>query len=158
MMPAMAERLHTFDELVAFLNEKKVPHRADASAQAVELATAPPALPQSVILRWDTKVPFLQVMQPITNPIADDRVREIEAAVCRLNDIAMIPGYGFSYAMKVVYYRFAAPRYDNEIGTDTLDRAVGLVVAQAAQVAPAIMKVIEGAPGDKVLSFISGNS
>jgi len=158
MMRAMTQRLHSFEELVAFLNEKKVPHRADATAQAIELATAPPALPQPVILRWDTKVPFLQVMQPISNPVGDDRIRDLEAAVCRLNDIAMIPGYGFSYAMKVVYYRFAAPRYDNEIGTDTLDRAIGLVVAQAAQVAPAIMKIVEGAQGDTVLSLITGKT
>jgi hypothetical protein len=158
MMPAMSQRLRSFEDLVAFLNEKKIPHRGDASMQAVELGTAPPALPQSVILRWDTKVPFLQIMQPITNPVPDERVHELEAAVCRLNDIAMIPGYGYSYGTKVVYYRFAAPRYDNEIGTDTLDRAIGLVISQAAQVEPAIKKVVEGAPGANVLELVKAIS
>src|SRR5262245_15509535 len=154
----MSQALRTFEELVAYLDSKKIPYRGDPSAHGIELATAPPALPYSVVLRWDTKVPFIQIMQQITAPIGDDRVREIESAVVRLNDIAMIPGYGYSYGTKVVYYRFAAPRYNDQIGADVLDRAVGLVVSQAKQVEAAIRKVLEGAPGEKVLSFVAGNN
>ncbi len=154
----MTTRLRSLDDLAAYLDSKKVPYRGDKSVGVIELATAPPALPYTVVLRWDTKVPFLQVMQPITGAVPPDRVRELESAIVRLNDVAMIPGYGYSYQLNIVYYRFAAPRYDNEIGADTLERAIMLVCGQAAQVEPAIKKVVEGATGDKVLSFVTASN
>ena len=154
----MSQRLRSFDDLTAFLDSKKVPYRGDKNAGVIELATAPPALPYSVVVRWDTKVPFIQVMQPLTTPVPADRVKDLESAIVRLNDIAMIPGYGYSYQLNVVYYRFAAPRYDNEIGSDTLDRAIGLVISQAAQVEPAIKKIVGGESGEKVLSFVGASN
>ncbi len=148
-------QLRSYDELVAFLEAQKIPHKVDAANHAVLVATPPPALPGGAIVRWETKIPYLQIIQQITAPVPDERVRELETAISHINDTAMIPGYGFSYAGKVVYYRLSVPIYDGSISSDSLDRAITAVLNNAAQLEPALKKVVEGAAGASVLSYLT---
>ena len=150
-------QLRSYDELVAFLVAQKIPHKADAANHAVQIATQPPALPGPAFVRWETKIPYLQIMQQITGPVSDERVREIETAISHVNDTAMIPGYGFSYTGKVAYYRLSVPVYDGSISSESLDRAITAVLNNAAQLEPALKKVVEGAAGAGVLSYLTRN-
>jgi len=49
-------QLRSFDDLVAFLVKQKVSHQVDAANQLVQLATKLPALPYTVIIRWEQDV------------------------------------------------------------------------------------------------------
>jgi hypothetical protein len=151
----MSERLKSVDDLVAFLEKGGVPHQVDKANGIVQVATRPPALPLPVIVRFESKIPYINIIQQMSKPIPDERVREVESAISHVNDVAMIPGYGYSYANKVAYYRLAIPFYDGEITADSLDKAITAVLNNAKQLAGALEKVIEGAPGADILSSLA---
>jgi hypothetical protein len=151
----MSETLKTLDDLINFLGKSGVPHQADTANGVVQIATRPPALQVPVIVRWESKIPYINIIQQMSNPVPDDRVREIETAVNHINDVAMIPGYGYSYANKVVYYRLAIPVYEGAISSDALDKAITAVLNNAKQLEQALKKVIEGADGAHVLSALA---
>jgi hypothetical protein len=151
----MSQVLRSFEDLVAFLVKQEIPHQVDAPDHAVQVATKPPALPNVVFVRWEQQIPYLQVMQQLAGPVPDDRVREVETALAHVNDVAMIPGYGYSYETKVIYYRLSVPIYDGEISSDALDRAMTTVLNNALQLAPALRKVVEGSPGAGVFGYMA---
>jgi hypothetical protein len=147
-------QLRSFEDLVAFLVKQEIPHQVDTANFAVQVATNPPALPGVVFVRWEQQIPYIQVMQQLTSTVPDDRVREVETALAHVNDVAMIPGYGYSYETKVIYYRLAVPIYDGQISSDALDHAMTTVLNNALQLAPALRKVVEGSPGAGVFTYL----
>ena len=151
----MSERLKSVDDLVAFLVKGGVPHQVDKPNGIVQVATRPPALPIPVIVRFETKIPYINIIQQMSKPIPDDRIHEVETAISRVNDVAMIPGYGYSYANKVAYYRLTIPFYDGEITSDSLDKAMTAVLNNAKQLAAPLEKVIEGAPGADIFKSLA---
>jgi hypothetical protein len=155
--PRMSQTLRSFEDLVAFLVKQDIPHQVDAANFAVQVSTTPPALPSAVFVRWEQKIPYVQLMQQLSGPVPDARLREVETALAHVNDVAMIAGYGYSYQAKVIYYRLSVPIYDGEISSDSLDRAMTAVLNNAVQLAPALVKVVEGSPGADVLAHLSGN-
>jgi len=151
----MSQHLASFEDLVAYLVKQGVPHQVDAANRAVQVATKPPALPSVVFVRWEQAIPYVQVIQQITSgQVPDGRLREVETALARVNDVAMIPGYGFSYQTKVIYYRLAVPIYDGGITADSLDQAMTTVLNNALQLQPALQKVVDGAPGASVFDYM----
>ena len=152
----MSERLKSVEDLAAFLVKNGVPHQLDKEHHICQVATRPPAIPMPVIVRWETEIPYINIIQQMSGPIPDERIAEIEAAVAHINDVAMIPGFGYSYANKVAYYRLTVPVYDGDISTDSLDKAITAVLNNAKQLSGAVQKVIEGAlPGKDVLSSLA---
>jgi hypothetical protein len=155
MMPAMAE-LRSFQDLVGFLEKEKIPHTVDAQNFAVQIPAKAPAIPANVFVRWEQTIPYLQVMQQMSPPIPEDRIRELEVAVSRVNDVAMIPGYGFSYASKVLYYRLCVPVFDG-ISSDSLDKVITAVLNNAVQLQAAFRRVVEGGEGKSVLDYLKSS-
>ncbi len=151
----MSERLKSVEDLAAFLGKNGVPHQLDKEHHIVQIATRPPAIAVPVIVRWETEIPYINLIQQMSGPIPDERKAEIEAAVSHINDVAMIPGFGYSYANKVAYYRLAVPVYEGDISTDSLDKAITAVMNNAKQLEAAIKTVIDGAPGATVLSALA---
>jgi hypothetical protein len=148
------QRLASFEDLIAFLTKSGIPHHVDAADHAVEVSTTPPALAAPVIVRWEPAIPYIQIIQELTNRVPDDRVRDLEAALARVNDVAMIAGYQFSYQTRVVYYRLTVPIYDGGIASDALDHAMTAVLNNAVQLEPAIAKVVAGTPGENILELL----
>jgi hypothetical protein len=155
IVPRMSQRLGSYDDLVAFLVAQKIPHEADPANHAVQIATSAPALPGTAFVRWETSIPFLTIMQQMSGEVPEGRVREVETALCHVNDVAMIPGYGYTYQGKVIYYRFAVPLFGGEITSDDLDRALTVVLNNAVQLEPAFKKVLEGGDGAGVLGYLA---
>jgi hypothetical protein len=151
----MSEALKTADDLAALLAKNGVPHQLDKANGVVQIATRPPALPIPVIVRFETKIPYINIIQQMTGPIPEDRTREIETAISHVNDVAMIPGYGYSYANKVAYYRLAVPYYSGAVDSDDLDKAMTAVLNNAKQLEQALKKVIEGGAGANILSSLA---
>jgi len=151
----MSERLKSADDLAALLAKNGVPHQLDKENGVVQVATRPPALPVPVIVRFESKIPYINIIQQMSGPIPEDRTREIETAIAHINDVAMIPGYGYSYANKVIYYRNAVPVFGGSIDSDDLDKALTAVLNNAKQLEQALKKVIEGAAGANVLSALA---
>jgi len=81
-------------------------------------------------------------------------VHELEIALAHVNNVAMIGCYGLSYQTKLIYYRFTIPIYDGEISSDSLDRAKTTVLNNAVQLEPAFIRVVDGSPGEDVLSYM----
>ncbi len=150
----MDQPLRSFDDLVKFLDGKQIPHRVDAENHVVQLAVGPPALPAPVFVRWESKIPYIQIMQQMSQPIPEPRLRDVEVACTRVNDAASLPGFGVNYATHVIYYRIAAPVYDGQLSPDMLDRSITAVLNNAAQLAPAFKAVIDGGDGASVLSHV----
>lgn len=150
-------RLRSYNDLIAFLVDENIAHRANPASFTVQIATTPPVLPGVAFVRWVEKVPFVQVMQPIVTSVPEDRIHDVETAISHINDEAMTPGYGFSYEDRFIYYRVSLPIYDGEISSDVLQRAVTAVLDNARQLEPAFKKVVDGAPGASVLDYLVHN-
>jgi len=152
-----ARRLRSFNDLRALLVEKNVAHRANPASFTVQIATQPPALPGVAFLRWVEKVPFVQVMQQIVTSVPEDRIRDVEIAISHINDEAIMPGYGFSYEERFIYYRLSVPIYNGEISSDVVERAITAVLDNALQLEPALKKIVDGAAGASVLDYVAHN-
>jgi len=152
-----ARRLRSYTDLIAFLVEKNVAHRANPASFTVQIPTVPPALPGVAFVRWVEKVPFVQVMQQIVTSVPEDRIRDVEIAISHINDEAAMPGYGFSYEERFIYYRLSVPIDDGEISSHVLNRAVTAVLDNAAQLEPALKRVVDGAAGASVLDDVAHN-
>ena len=150
-----ARQLCSYNDLVAFLVETNVTHRANPASFTVQIATQPPALPGVAFVRWVEKVPLVQVMQEIVTSVPEDRIRDVEIAISRINDEAIMPGYGFSYEERFVYYRLSVPIHNGGISSDVLQRSVSAVLDNALQLEPALKKIVDGAAGASVLDSVS---
>jgi hypothetical protein len=146
-----ARQLRSYNDLIAFLVENNVAHRANPASFTVQIATRPPALPGVAFVRWVEKVRFVQVMQQIVTSVPEDRIRDVEIAISHVNDEAIMPGYGFSYEERFVYYRLSVPVYNGEISSEVLERAVTAVLDNALQLEPALKKIVDGAADASVL-------
>lgn len=152
----MSERLKSVEDLAAFLVKNGVPHQLDKEHNICQVATRPPAIPMPVIVRWETDLPYINIIQQMSGPVGGEREPEIEAAVAHINDVARIPGFGYSYANKVAYYRLAIPIYEGDISSDSLDKAITAVLNNAKQLAGALQRVIEGGlAGKDVLTALA---
>lgn len=146
--------LRSYDDLVAFLVANEITHATDPARFAVEIASAARSLPGGTVVRWEQTIPYIQVMQQMSGPVPEDRVREIETAISHINDVAKIPGYGYSYLGRAIYYRLCVPMYDGEISSESLHRAITAVLNNALQLQPALEHVVAGASGASVLEYL----
>jgi hypothetical protein len=153
-----ARHLRSYDDLVAFLVANEITHAADPASFTVEIASRVPAVPSGLLVRWEQKIPYIQVIKEIVGPVPQDRVREVETALSHVNDVAMIPGYGYSYQARAIYYRLSVPIYDGDISTDAIDRAITVVLNNSLQLEPALRKVVEGASGANVLDDLAAHN
>lgn len=143
--------LTKFEQLVAFLNENKFPHKVDVAQQVVELPSNAAPLPGNLYVKWEKTVPFLQVIHFMIEDVPEDRVRELETAIVRLNNLLEVGGFGFDHATRRLYCRLTAPAFPNDgIDPVTLNQLGTGCVRNAREFYDALRAVVDGMPGDQI--------
>jgi hypothetical protein len=146
------EHLTSFDDLVAWLDQSKVQYRVDKATQIAEvLVDGPPPLTGSLWLKWGS--PYVQVDHPFVLDVPEDRVRAIETAIVRANNIIAMPGLGFDYERRAVHMRVAIPMYDDGMAEPSFKAQVFAALANAKDFVAAFKAIADGKPGEQVMQL-----
>jgi hypothetical protein len=127
--------LTSFQDLTDYLRLEGVTHNCDAAAQVVELATPV----GTMLLRWDAKLPLVQIIQVAMVDVPDDKVGPVGQALAHINHVAPIAGFGLDPDRRFVYFRTTVLR-DEQDHVPVLDfaRAVRAAVGSAHDALPLI--------------------
>lgn len=144
-------RLTKFDDLIEYLKENNVPHKAEPAEQGVEVGVSgPQGDAGSVYIRWEKDLPYVQVIYPFIGDVPDARVPDIESAIVRVNNVIKLPGFGYEHGNKLIYMRLVVQLYDGSIGATAFQRQVLAVIQNAKEFVGAFQDVVNGAPGKDV--------
>ena len=146
-------RLTKFDDLLAYLRENNVPHKADPAGLSVELPLATPANAGSVYVRWEKDLPYVQVIYPFVGEVPDARVPDVESAIVRVNNTIKLPGFGYEHGNHIIYMRLCVQLYDEGISATSFQRQVFAVLQNANEFVGAFRDVVAGASGKDVLDL-----
>ena len=144
--------LTSFDDLVAFLDANKFPHKLDRAGQVVELPTNDPNLPGNLYLRWDKQLPFIQLIQFVIHDVPAARIADLCRAIVMLNNKIEFPGFGFDDENRRLYNRTVVPVVPS-IDPMLLNRLGQGCVKQAQAFAPAFKAVVGGKAGTDILAL-----
>ena len=148
------ETLKTFSDLLGFLAEKRVPHQADMGAQLIEMPAKLPPLDDVLYVRWERRLPYLQIVQPVVRNVFSDRTDDVLEALCRLNDNLPCATFGLEYERRFIYLRRCLPVYEEGILATWFEREIGIVVAIARDLVRPLGQVVAGAPGARVIELM----
>jgi len=140
-------RLTKFDDLLAYLRENNVPHKADPDGVELGLANS------VVYVRWEKALPYVQIIHPFIANVPAEREREIEIALCRANATIKLPGLGYDHQNHILYMRLCMQLYETGVTPATFQRQVFGVLENAKQFFPVFRDIIAGAPGDSVFDL-----
>lgn len=146
------ERLTKFEDLVAYLTESKIPHRADAEHLAVQLPVDNPPNAGAVFVRWERGLPYVQVIYAFLE-VPPARIQAIESAICRANNSIKLPGFGFEYDSRYIYMRLAVQLYDGGIPAESFRRMVLAVLENARELVEGFRGVVNGAEPERVVEL-----
>ncbi len=140
-------RLTKNEDLLASLTEGGIPHKDDGQG-GIEMR-APNG--DMIYLRWERGLPYIQVIYPFIAGVPDDRIRDVESAICRVNNVIKLPGFGFAEDHRLIYMRLCVQLEDDGgIGAAAFARQVGAVFQNASEFAAAFRDVVAGAPGKDI--------
>jgi hypothetical protein len=146
-------RLTQFSDLVEYLAENNVPHKSDPAHQVVELPVTSPPLAGMLYIRWEKKLPYVQIIHPFVANVPENRISEVETALCRANTIIPLPGLGFEYEKRFVYMRLCVPMYDEGMLATSFQRQVIGVLQNAKDFIAAFRDIVAGSPGTEVMAL-----
>ncbi len=142
-------RISSFADLLTLLDEQGTPYRKDADKQTVEL----PAPAGSLVIRWEKRLPYVQIIQVMVWNVPPERRAEVEHAICRANNTIALPGFGFECDKGFVYMRLCVPMYEEGMLAQSFRRLIASVMSNARQFTVPFQRVVEGEPGAKILQL-----
>ena len=147
--------VHTFEELVKYLTDNKIGFAHDAETQSLELPSqASPPLIGNLYIRWEKQVPFIQIIHFMAEDVPEDRTRELETAIVRLDNSFEIGGFGFDHANRRLYCRLTIPAFPADgINPDTINQVGNGITRVAVEFIDVFKDVINGKPGDQVIEI-----
>jgi hypothetical protein len=146
--------LTSFDDLANLLARDKTNHRLDREAQAIELPTSDPALPGNLYIRWDKKLPFVQLIQMALQDIPESRIADVQRAIVVLNNEIEMPGFGMDEAARRVYFRVVvAVVPPHGVDAETLYQLAQGTVRNAKLYQAAFKAVIDGKSGGDIVAL-----
>jgi hypothetical protein len=154
---ALAKTIRSYAELVQMLVEAGVAHDADPGRQTVDVPPDTSDLPGPTHLRWEKRHPFLQLIQPIVLGVPRERVRDIETAVVRLNNVSLHPGIEFDHGTSTVYHRVTAVVLVDGIRLDLIQAYLQGLLIKARQLRPTFLQIVGGLSGDEILRVAPGD-
>ena len=140
-------RLTKFEDLLAYLRENNVPHKADPDGVELGLANS------VVYIRWEKTLPYVQVIHPMIGNVPEARERDIEVAICRANSTIKLPGFGYDHINHIIYMRLCMQLYDTGVAPAVFQRQVFAVLENGNQFLPVFRDIVAGASGDSVLDL-----
>lgn len=149
-MPAV----HDFGQFAQALADNKVPCRIDPTTQSVELMSNGYPLPGQLYLRWERKVPFVQLIHFMIPDIAPARIGEVEIAIVRLNNRLEVAGLGLDHDQRRLYYRLTVPVLPPDgIAAETLLRLGKGIITNAKDLLAPFQQVVAGRPGAEIVAI-----
>lgn len=146
-------RFTSYQDLVAYLVEHHVPHEAQPDNLVVEMPVNAPPLAGLLYIRWEKQLPYVQIIHPFVLDVPEDRIREIESALCHANTIIALPGLGFEYQKRFVFMRLCVPMYEEGMLAASFQRQVLGVLQNAKDFLAPLRDVVAGASGKDVLAL-----
>lgn len=144
--------IRTFEQLVAFFDRSRVPHRVDRVRQLVELPGRHYTLPGHLVIKWEQPAPFFQITQTVIEGVPVDRMRELATAIVMLNHRLEMGGFGFAPAARALYFRLTVPVFPSDGVNPTILAPLGQgVVRNGLEFLPAFNDVIAGSSGDQIV-------
>jgi hypothetical protein len=140
--------VRSLEELVRVLAQGRVAHALDAAAHELELPSHAD-LPGGLVIRWETRVPFVSVRHLLFDNLPVDRTADLETAVARVNHHIDVSGFNLDHLRRRLYYRVSIPAFAG-VDSDDLNRVAKGVIANAREFAPAFGAVIAGRAGAEV--------
>lgn len=147
--------LHSFAELLKYIEDAKIPYHKNADAQLIELpSNASPPLSGNLFIKWERSVPFLQLIQFMVDDVPADRVRELETAIVRLDNQLEVGGFGFDHERRRLYCRLTVPAFPADgVTWAALDQLAAGVVRNGKEFVDAFKEVLAGKPGDQIIEL-----
>jgi hypothetical protein len=153
MSTATPPTLASFQDLVKYLDEQKVPHAINAEAQIIEIPTKSPPLEGTVFIRWEKHEPLVQIIHPLALSVKEpEKIRELEKAMGRVNNALPLPGFGFDYERGTLYFRLTLPMFPEGMNAHTFQRLVLECVKYARDFLIPFRGVLEGKPGEGIIA------
>src|SRR5262249_36551578 len=144
----------TFEQLLAFLDHNRIEYRADAPRLTVEVPSNATPLPGNLFVKWDAKLPVVQLVHFMIDDVPEERMGELEAAVARVNHRVESSGFGLDHERRRLYCRSTVPNYPPEgINPMTLNRIATGRVRGARELLEAFREVVGGKAGAEVLEI-----
>ena len=144
------QRLTKYEDLLASLSEGGVPHQAQGT-NSIEMKVPNG---DSVILRWEEGLPYVQVIYPFIANVPPEREAAVASAVCRVNNTVKLPGFGYTRDGGLIYMRLAVWLDDEGgISTNAFAGQVRAAVQNASEFAAAFRDVVAGAPAADVIDL-----
>src|SRR5262249_47396897 len=107
----------------------------------------------SVYIRWEKQLPYVQVIHPMVLDVPVERLAEVEHAICRANNTIAVPGFGFEYSKRFIYFRLCVPIYEEGIAAASFQRQILGAIRNARAFLLPFREVVEGKPGEEILSL-----
>jgi hypothetical protein len=146
-------RIASFEDLLTFLNENKVPYKIDQAQKMVEVPTKSPPLVGSAFIRFEEKLPYVQMICPMVRDVPAERRAELERAICLANYTIALPGFGYHPQAHFVYFRLCVPMYDEGMLAASFQKQIMGVINNARDFLIPFRQVVDGKPGDEILQL-----
>ncbi len=150
----MAGAVRSFEELLAFFADNRIPHQADVAHRLVEVASQAAPLPGNLLIKWEPTLPFVQVIHVMIDAVPEDRAHEVEAAMARLNNLLEVGGFGLDHERRRLYCQLTVPSFAREgLNPMTLIQIATRVVRNGKEFVDAFGEVVAGRPGAEIVEI-----
>jgi len=148
------ERIRTFEDLAVWLDESKQRFRVDATTRTAEVTIQRPRpLSGTLQMRWDAGSPYVLLDFPFVLDVPESRIRAVETAIVRANNIIALPGLGFDYVRRNVHMHVAVPMHDDGMLATSFKAQVFGVLSVANDFLGAFQAIVAGQPGEQVMEL-----
>jgi hypothetical protein len=151
--------VQSFDQFLQFLNDNKVPNRVNLQDQVIELPSNAAPLPGNLIVKWEKKIPFVQMVHFMIENVPVDRIRDVETAIVRLDNRLEVGGFGFDHAQNRLYCRLTIPVFPPDgINPMTINQLGHGIVRNAKEFLAVLQEIVAGASGEKVVELFEAST
>jgi hypothetical protein len=146
--------VRTFQELVDAYREANARCQVDLERQLLEIDTGASQLAGPLVVRWEKLYPYVQIIQPMIADVPEARYPAVEAAIGRLNNVAMFAGLQLDYPAHLVYFRITTAVLVDGVRLDAIAAYTHGIVHDTMLMLAALKAVVGGEPGENVLTLV----
>lgn len=142
----MVTVLVEFVDLLTHLRDRGVPHQGEVATRSIEMPCT--ALPHSEVtyVRWEGRLPYLQIIQPIVRDVPPARFGAVERALININHAHPIAGFGLETERRFIYTRRTLAVYEDGILASWFDRELAAVMKLVGEQYASLKAVVDDKP------------
>lgn len=152
---APGKLITSFAELEELMTQDGVEFESVPEATTIQIKTGISEQAGPLLVRWDERQGVVHFIQAVPVRVPDDRLREIESTIVRVNHGMLMPGFGMNHTNRLIYCRVSIPI---QLRGGILDREIrsyfNFVLKHATDLAPLFVAVAhQEVPADEALEF-----